>query len=170
MISHRTILRPPRPTDAPGLHRLIAACPPLDCNSAYAYLVICRDFAATSVVATAGGSLIGALTGYRRPDRPDTLFVWQVAVAPEQRGRGLARRMLNEVLDRPTQRQVAWIETTIGPGNAASQALFAGFAASRGLRIETSLLCAGELLGDGHEPEVLHRVGPLAWGAVREAV
>ncbi|MDX5310866.1 MAG: GNAT family N-acetyltransferase, partial [Rhodococcus sp. (in: high G+C Gram-positive bacteria)] len=73
----------------------------LDVNSSYAYVLWCRDFAATSVVATAGDhEAVGFVSGYRRPEAPDTLFVWQVAVDQDQRGRGVAGRMLDSLWDR----------------------------------------------------------------------
>ncbi|MHC5068213.1 MAG: GNAT family N-acetyltransferase, partial [Planctomycetota bacterium] len=53
-----------------------------------------RHFAHTSVVASVGPDLIGAVTAYRVPDDPTTLFVWQVAVSDAARGQGLAGRML----------------------------------------------------------------------------
>lgn len=171
MIIHKRIgLRPPQVRDGAGLHRLIAACPPLDLNSRYAYLLICRDFADTSVVATAGRRLLGAITAYRPQGRPDTLFVWQVAVAPAARGQGLARRMLDHLLARPVLRDIAWVEATVGPGNQASQRLFAGLAEARGTGRSRRTLFGRSVLGAGHEPEVLHRVGPLQPAGLLEAV
>ncbi|MDT7748845.1 MAG: L-2,4-diaminobutyric acid acetyltransferase, partial [Pseudonocardiales bacterium] len=49
----------------------------LDVNSRYAYLLWCRDFAETTVVARAGRRVLGFVTGYRRPEEPNTLLVWQ---------------------------------------------------------------------------------------------
>lgn len=156
--------------DGPALHQLIAACPPLDCNSRYAYLLLCRDFAQTSAVAEEAGELVGAITAYIPPQRSDTLFVWQVAVHPSRRGRGLARAMLRHILGRPALHRVAWVEATVGPGNAASQRLFAGLAAAPGASLATAPLFGREHLGDGHEPEILHRVGPLAAARLAQAV
>ena len=72
----------------------------LDLNASYAYLLWCRDFAGTSIVATVDGRQVGFVTGYLRPEHPDVLMVWQVAVDAEHRGRGLAGRMLHELADR----------------------------------------------------------------------
>lgn len=158
------------PSDGPALHRLIAACPPLDCNSRYAYLLLCRDFAHTSAVAAEAGDLVGAITAYIPPLRSDTLFVWQVAVHPSRRGRGLARTMLRHILCRPALHRVVWVEATVGPHNTASQRLFAGLAATPGASLSTSPLFGSEHLGDGHDPEILHRVGPLAAAHLAQAV
>jgi L-2,4-diaminobutyric acid acetyltransferase len=153
-----------RPTidDAPAVHHLIAACPPLDCNSRYAYLLICRDFADSCILAEDNtGRPIGVITGYRPPNRPDTLFVWQVAVHPASRGQGLARHMLESLLDRPIHQDVRWVEATVGPQNTASRALFASLASSRDVNLSAEPLFDTDVLGSGHEPEWLHRIGPM---------
>ena len=46
------------------------------------------------------GKPAGFVTAHRLPDRPDVLFVWQVAVLSEFRGLGIAKRLLNDILDR----------------------------------------------------------------------
>ncbi|MCC5697616.1 GNAT family N-acetyltransferase, partial [Klebsiella pneumoniae] len=74
--------------DGPELYRITRDSQVLDLNSAYAYLLWCRDFAQTSAVARTDGKVVGFVTGYIRPDRPDTIVVWQIAVDASQRGGG----------------------------------------------------------------------------------
>jgi L-2,4-diaminobutyric acid acetyltransferase len=144
--------------DGVACWELASASQVLDVNSRYAYLIWCRDFAATSVVARRDGQVVGFVTGYHRPDAPGTLVVWQVAVDAAARGQGLAGRMLDEVFGRSG---AGFLETTITPDNAASIALFAAFAKRHGARIDRSDLFDAELLGDGHLPEDLYRIGPF---------
>ena len=150
-----------RPDVADGVAcwRLAAASGVLDVNSRYAYLLWCRDFAATSVVARSAGDVVGFVTGYRRPDVPSTLVVWQVAVAEQARGRGVAAAMLDGLFDAVPD--VEHLETTITPGNRASVALFVRFGERRGAPVHRSELFGTELLGAGHEPEILFRIGPF---------
>ena len=75
---------------------MIAACPPLDTNSAYCNLLQCTDFADFCVAAAQGGQLAGWVSGYRPPAAPGDFFIWQVAVAPAARGQGLASRMIED--------------------------------------------------------------------------
>jgi L-2,4-diaminobutyric acid acetyltransferase len=135
----------------------------LDVNSRYAYLLWCRDFAETTVVARAGRRVLGFVTGYRRPEEPNTLLVWQVAVDAAARGQGLAGRMLNSLFDRVPE--VDHLETTITPDNDASIALFTKFAKRRGAPVKVDELFSGELLAPGehddHEPENKYRIGPI---------
>ncbi len=158
------VLRPPERRDGAMLHDLVAACPPLDLNSRYAYLLLCEHHAQTSVVAETEGELAGAITAYVPPQQPDTLFVWQVAVAPRMRGQKLGTRMLEYLLQHCVRAQgLRWLETTISPDNPASQRLFTRFAVRHDAGCTTTTLFAASDFGEsGHQPECLYRIGP--WG------
>jgi L-2,4-diaminobutyric acid acetyltransferase len=161
-LSDQLILRQPTRRDGAALHDLVAACPPLDLNSRYAYLLLCEHHAATSVIAQSDGLLAGAITAYIPPQQTDTLFVWQVAVAPHMRGQKLGTRMLQHLLQHCIlPRRLRWLETTISPGNEASRALFTQFAVRRGAGCTTTtLFAAGDFGESGHEEECLYRIGP----------
>ncbi|MCX3064150.1 diaminobutyrate acetyltransferase [Streptomyces beihaiensis] len=154
----------PSVSDGAEIWRIARDSKVLDLNSSYSYLLWCRDFAATSVVARdEEGGVAGFVTGYLRPDRPHTLVVWQVAVDHAQRGRGLAAALLDGLTGKvAAERTVTTVETTITPDNAASQALFASYARRHGAGMErTVLFDAGLFPDDGHLPEELYRIGPL---------
>ncbi|MFF7728094.1 diaminobutyrate acetyltransferase [Streptomyces sp. NPDC008001] len=165
----------PRVEDGAAIWRIARDSGTLDLNSSYSYLLWCRDFAATSAVArrTADGEPAGFITGYIRPERPRTLVVWQVAVDRPHRGRGLAAALLESLVARVARETagpggpagaagITEIETTVTPGNTASNRLFASFAARHGAGVERKVLFDGGLFPEsGHDPEVLHRIGPL---------
>ncbi|MDR9778310.1 GNAT family N-acetyltransferase, partial [Rhizobium hidalgonense] len=94
--NHRQI-RHLQQSDARYLHDLIVRCPPLDVNSLYAYALLGLHHGATCFVALVDHQICGAVTGYIPPKQPDTYFLWQVAVAPEQQGTGLGSALLNHV-------------------------------------------------------------------------
>ena len=151
------------PTDGMALHRLVRACPPLDPNSLYCNLLQCSHFQDTSIAAISNGDLVGSVTGYLIPGRPDTLFVWQVAVHPSARGQGLARTMLRNLLKRMATQGIRYIETSITPGNEASLRLFTGFATEQHADMVRSVMFEHELHFEGaHETEYLFRIGPFA--------
>lgn len=160
--SSQLLFREPGIADGASLHRLIQVCPPLDLNSPYAYLLLCAHHARTCVVAESTDGIAGFISSYRLPDAPETLFVWQVAVAPMARGQGLAGQMLRHLLTRPQMADCNWLETTVTPSNQASMNLFAALAAELGLRSEKRVFFSTEDFGDqGHEAEMLIRMGPL---------
>jgi diaminobutyrate acetyltransferase len=152
------VLRPPQPADGAALWRLTKDSKVLDLNSSYYYLLWCRDFADTTVIAELDGEPVGFVTGYFRPNDPDTLMVWQVAVDEAARGRGLASQMLDELVARTNARA---LETTIVAHNEASLRTFARFAARHGATEEVSPLITAEMYPDGFDTEYLHRIAPL---------
>ncbi|MDO5662723.1 MAG: diaminobutyrate acetyltransferase [Brachybacterium sp.] len=132
----------------------------LDLNTSYAYLLLARDFAATSRVAVVAGEVVGFVLGYRRPDAPDRLFIWQIAVDDRVRGHGIAARLLDELLD--SLSDVRYLETTITEDNAASQRLFAALAERRSAPHEVQPLFEASHFPDGHDGEPVHIIGPLS--------
>lgn len=159
------VLRIPNADDGPALYDLIAACPPLDQNSRYCNLLQVTHFARTAVVAELDGQLVGSITGYLKPEDPATLFIWQVAVHERARGRRLATRMMEEIVDRDSCAGVGFMETTIEPGNAASWKAFEKFAEARDAPMDQSLLFSRERhFAGAHGDEVLLRIGPFGAG------
>lgn len=155
----------PSVTDGAVLWRIAKESGSLDLNSSYSYLLWCRDFAGTSAVArTDDGEPVGFVTGYVRPADPRTLLVWQVAVDAAYRGRGLAAALLDGLTARlAAERPITAVETTITPGNTASERLFTSYAARHGARVSRQVLFGTGLFPDGpHDPEVLYRIGPLS--------
>ncbi|GGQ24746.1 L-2,4-diaminobutyric acid acetyltransferase [Streptomyces roseolilacinus] len=149
--------------DGAAIWRIARDSEVLDLNSSYSYLLWCRDFAATSLVARGeDGGPVAFVTGYLRPDRPGTLVVWQVAVDREHRGRGLAATLLDALTARLADRGVHTVETTVTPDNTASDRLFTSFARRRGASLEREVLFDGRLFPEGtHEPEMLYRIRPV---------
>ncbi|MDN5757722.1 MAG: diaminobutyrate acetyltransferase [Tomitella sp.] len=154
--------REPQVPDGTRLWEITRDSDVLDVNSSYAYVLWCRDFARSSIVATVDNRVCGFVTGFRRPTRPDTLMVWQVAVDSAQQGSGIAGRMLGALLDRLADEGVTRLETTISPDNTASQALFTGVARRRGVQIRREDLFAADAFPDSHEPEDLYIIGDPA--------
>ncbi len=155
-------LEHPLSTDGAAVHNLIRRSAFLDDNSLYCYLIICTHFSQTSVVARSNDQVVGTITGYIPPEQPDTLFVWQVAVDKCAQRRGLARRMLEHILEREALRGVRWIETTVTADNDASRALFASLARRRQCElVETSMFDRCEHFHNLHETEFKLRIGPL---------
>ncbi|MFI1508463.1 diaminobutyrate acetyltransferase [Streptomyces sp. NPDC020597] len=168
MTATQADLRIDRPSVADGaaLWRLAKESGTLDLNSSYSYLLWCRDFAATSAVARAeNGEPVGFVTGYVRPEDPHTLLVWQVAVDSAHRGRGLAAALLDGLTARiAAERPLTAVETTVTPGNTASERLFASYAERHGAGVTREVLFGSGLFPDGpHDPEVLYRIGPLSF-------
>jgi L-2,4-diaminobutyric acid acetyltransferase len=154
--------RKPDVSDATFIERLVRFSPPLDVNSFYCYLIICAHFYQTSVVACSDDLVCGFISAYIRPDQQDTLFVWQVAVQEEYRGKGIAGLMLKDLLSRPYPNPLRYLETTVGPSNHSSKSLFSSLAGTLGAPLIRSVLFStDDFGGQSHEEEVLFRIGPF---------
>ncbi|WP_406721632.1 MULTISPECIES: diaminobutyrate acetyltransferase [Thioclava] len=144
--------RKPDAKDGSEIWSLVSRCKPLDENSMYCNLLQCDHFRDTCVLVEQDGLPVGWISGYIPPSTPNTLFVWQVAVAPEARGLGLGKRMLAHLLDRPETADCARLQTTITKSNEASWGLFRSFARSIG----------GELTSAAHFDRDDHFAGHAA--------
>lgn len=156
----RVDLRRPRVDDAVLVRRLAIDVESLDVNPTYAYASAFRHFAQACVVAQGSGPRpLGFVLGYPIPGAGDRLFVWQVAVAAEARGQGLATRMLESLVARSENRGVRWLEATVTPSNLASRQLFSNLARRLSTNCEVGAGFSRAQLGGDHEPENLYRIG-----------
>ncbi len=160
-------IRHARVSDAADIWLLVKHCDVLELNSCYAYLLICRDFAATSLVATSQGNFLGFVSAYIPPSRPDVVFVWQIGIASAARSRGVAKSLLRALLRAPACRRVGFLEATVTPSNAPSTRLFRSLGEQ--LRTNVSVLPGFQSSDFGpprdecppHEPEEVIRIGPI---------
>ncbi|MCK8514890.1 diaminobutyrate acetyltransferase [Methylonatrum kenyense] len=155
--------RSPTIADGAEMWRVVTDSGVLDPNSCYMYLLLCKDFADTCVVAEHEGRVVGFVTGYRPPTRPDAIFLWQVGVDAAMRGCGLGKRLLAAFLQSSGAAGAARLETTISPSNEASKALFASVARSIGadMTVATGFTEADFPADGNHEAEELYLIGPL---------
>jgi len=154
-------MRRPRLEDAKAFWALVRQSGVLDANACYTYLMLCRNFSHTCVVAEVDGKVAGFLTAYLLPDQPDTLFVWQIGVEPSEQGQGLAFGMLETLIQRELFKNIRYLETTIFPSNKASQALFRKFARQHNTSCVVSSCFEAHHFPDEHERELLFKIGPF---------
>lgn len=157
-----THIRQPERGDAAAMLALVEESGVLEPNTCYAYLLVCTHFADTSIAAVNGDELRGFIAGYLIPERPDTVFVWQIGVAAAARGAGLGKRMLLELVRSPGCENVRFLETTVTPSNEPSQGLFRSFAREVDAPCNEGPGFEVEDFGEsGHESETLFRIGPF---------
>ncbi|MBU9722043.1 MULTISPECIES: diaminobutyrate acetyltransferase [Bacillaceae] len=135
----------------------------LDQNSPYKYIMMCEFFSDTCVVAKEEDKLVGFITGFIPPNRPDVIFIWQVGVHESQRGKGIASKMLNDLLSRVKCKNIRFLEATVTPTNVASQSLFLRLARDHNTECKVDDFFSEDLFPEEgkHEAELMYRVGPL---------
>jgi L-2,4-diaminobutyric acid acetyltransferase len=154
--------RRPDIRDGAQIHALVKACKNLDLNSLYSYLLLCKHFSDTCVVAEENGEIIAFLSGYIPPGSQSVFFVWQVAVDERMRNQGMAKSLLVRALKRESCINCRFIETTITPDNYASMKLFSSFAAHLKAPLEENICFSEKDFGlEHHYDEYLFRIGPF---------
>lgn len=157
------ICRPATPADGRDMWRFVGEAGVLERNPSYAYILLCQHFGNTCLVAEKDGRMVGFVLAYVPPRQPDTVFVWQIGVSREVRGRGVGHKLLNQLLALDGCRNVSYLEASVTPSNKASQNLFRAFARKNGVSCRKLPFFPREFFPEEHEPEHLYRVGPLHW-------
>lgn len=164
------VFRKPTMDDGSDVWNLIQDINKLDDNSMYCNLLQCSHFADTCALAQDGDRIVGWMSGYRPPSATDTLFVWQVAVHPDMRGRGVAKRLIRWTLERPWNRDIRHVNSTITSDNDASWALFGSIAKEYEAPLDRDPHFEEERHFDGEAAtEHLVQIGPLTRKVVRIA-
>ncbi|UOQ50500.1 MULTISPECIES: diaminobutyrate acetyltransferase [Gracilibacillus] len=134
----------------------------LDTNSSYKYILMSEYFSDTCVVAKQNNQVVGFITAFIPPKKPDAVFVWQVGVDASQRGKGIASKMLNYLVKSDACQNVQFVEATITPDNKASQSLFQKLARDFNTEITSSEFFTKDIFpGDEHEEELKFIIGPI---------
>lgn len=155
------ILRKPTKKDGTKIYDLVSRSKPLDLNSKYLYLLQSTHFSNLCCVASNQDKILGFVSGYIHPKFQNVYFVWQVAVDESCKGKGLALKMLKQILNDPQLANIDTVHTTIAPSNSASQKVFEKLADHYGATIQKSVLFDKSDLGKDCEDEVLFSISPI---------
>jgi L-2,4-diaminobutyric acid acetyltransferase len=140
---------------------LVANRPYVGLNSRYTYFLLARDFSGTCHVVLDGDRIIAFSSGYMSPARSDTFFSWEIVVDKDYRGNGLQKTLL---LHQLKMTGAKYLEGTTNPSNEASKKSFREIArVLNANHSERILFSEADFEDDGHEAEVLHRIGPINW-------
>jgi len=147
--------------DIKEVYKLLTANRPyVGLNSRYTYFLLAKDFSDNCVVAEHEGKIVAFSSGYISPSKKDTFFSWESVVHEDFRGNNLQKLML---LNQIAGKRVKYFEGTVNPSNEASKRSFRGLAELLKTKCEESMLFNGDdFENDGHEPEILFRVGPFS--------
>ena len=154
-------LRNVKVADIKEVYKLLTSNRPyVGLNSRYTYFLLAKDFADTCIVAEHNGKIVAFSSGYVPRARPDTFFNWETVVDKAYRGNGIQRSML---LHQIKMTNAKYFEGTVNPSNAVSKKNFLQLAELLDTKWEERVLFSEEdFENDGHEAEVLYRIGPIS--------
>jgi L-2,4-diaminobutyric acid acetyltransferase len=147
--------------DIKDVYKLLSANRPyVGLNSRYTYFLLAKDFSDTCLVAKVDSKVAAFSSGYIPPKRPDTFFNWEIVVDQGYRGKGLQKALL---LHQIKKSNVKFLELTINPSNDICRKNIIDLAQSLSADwTECVLFSEQDFDYDGHESEVLFRIGPIS--------
>jgi len=154
-------IKEPSQSDGKYLWAIAKETGVLDLNSTYSYNLIATHFSETSAVTFIDDKPVGFLSAYLIPKSPHTLFIWQVGILPQYQGKGIAIKMIKDVLIRKSCQKVTSIHTTITPSNHSSIKLFQKVSQWLNADLNSSSYYSTTDFMDTHEEEDLITIGPF---------
>ena len=125
-------LRSVKEKDASTLRFLAVHCAPLDVHTPYTYWVAANYYGEGCFILEDDENPIGFIMAV---ETASSLFVWQIGILLEYRGKGLSKKLIEAVFDYATQRQKN-MEVTIAEDNIASYSAFSRFCNHKNIRID----------------------------------
>ena len=157
----KVLLKVPEKANSKKIFKLIKDTNALDLNSEYLYLLQSTHFTSTCSIGLLEEEVVGFVSGYRQPQKPNALFIWQVAIDKSLKGQGLANKLMFNILERKENIDLTYIHTTVSPSNKASIRVFEKLAEKLDTKIESKDFLKKEDFINQHEEEVLYEIGPF---------
>ena len=147
--------------DIKEVYRLLSVNRPyVGLNSRYTYFLLAKDFQQTCAVALHDERIVAFSSGYIPPARADTFFSWEVVVDKDFRGYGLHKKL---ALYHLKTTGAKYFEGTVNPSNEVAKKNFLALAQQLKAKHQESVLFSEEdFENDGHEAEILYRIGPIS--------
>lgn len=153
-------LKPPTLAAAQMMFDIASATPAVDTYPEYFYLTMCRDFAATSLVAHEGDTPVAYALAYAKHEDPSVLFIWQLASVQRPRNRGVAKRLIRGLINSRLD-TLFYVEATIDLQNNIIYNVLNKIAVEYGVPMNTFPLFEARHFSANHPPEHLIKLGPF---------
>jgi len=168
-ISKEIKITSPTKKNGVAITKLVERCPPLDLNSTYHYLIQSHYFSSSCSIAFDNDKLIAFVSGFINPSKNNVLFIWQVAIDEDCRGKGLGIELIEFRLKQ--HKNINSIETTITKKNTASRRMFQKFCDKYKTRLSELILFDKEQdFSNECDSEILLKIGPLNKGRKNEDI
>ncbi len=154
----------PNEEDGKRIWQLVQRLSKLDANSCYAYLLWSSYFRNYTLVAKSSSTIIGFVTSFVAPEKKNTLFIWQVGVDPNYRGKGIAQQLIWKLLHKANKTQsISALEASISPSNIASKKLFENIAGRLNTEFSYKAFFPEDYFpNNNHEKEELIHIAPIS--------
>ena len=117
------VIRNATANDGAIMRKLAHECGTLDLHTPYTYWVAAAHYSGGCFIMEEDGTPIGYIMAV---DAPEIVFIWQIGILPEHRGKGLSRILIASCVGYAKERKKD-IEVTIAENNENSYRSFARF-------------------------------------------
>lgn len=148
-------IRRPTKDDIEDIYNLIRNSKTLDLNSEYLYLLLSTHFSSTCRVAIYNNIVIGFTSSYVLPDDSSMLFIWQIAVDENFRGKNIAFLMINDII---ATIDISHISATIAPSIKSSKRVFEKIATHYNTNLISRKFFSKDDFSSCHEEELLYTI------------
>ena len=124
------------------LRNMAKSCKPLDVHTPYTYWMVCNFFHDGCFIAEEDGIAAGSIMTIKGDDY---VFIWQIGVVSEFRGKGLSQQLYKSVLDYARECRLKKIILSIAPDNDSSNFAFKKFCEKNELNLVQSGICNIEI-------------------------
>ncbi len=130
-------------SDGKIMRMLARKCGTLDLHTPYTYWVAAAHYSGCCFIMEEDGTPIGYIMAV---DAPEIVFIWQIGILPEHRGKGLSRILIASCVGYAKERKKD-IEITIAEDNENSYRSFARFCEKNGIAmVKTGTVVIDDLL------------------------
>ncbi|HKK12625.1 MAG TPA: diaminobutyrate acetyltransferase [Flavobacteriaceae bacterium] len=160
----KTTIRKPQINDGKDIWKLVKRIGNLDLNSEYCYFMTADLFSDHCAIVADEDSqeLLGFALCIVKPEKKDTLFVWQIGVDQRAQGNGLAKKMINFIVDNQDHK-LSYIQATVTDDNKSSRALFSSIARFYKADITKEIYIDAANFNHSHHSEYLYNIGKLTY-------
>ena len=156
-------IRQPEIEDGKQIWSLIKHSGNLDLNSEYCYFMLSDIFGKQCALACSEeNEILGYASCLPRPTSPKVLFVWQICVDEKAQKHGIAKKLLNFIIQNQ-EAKVDEIQATISGSNIPSQTLFKSLAKDYKAKINKEIYIQAQNFSNGHESEFIYKIEKLKY-------
>ncbi len=107
---------------------LVRLCKPLVLHNDFTYWILFKYFGDTCFVIAGDDKIVGYVSGVTSTAQKGVLYLWQIAIAPDYRGKNYAKFLIEKMLNVARKKKCKSLQFSVSPKNEASFSLFSRFA------------------------------------------
>ncbi|MEN6379478.1 MAG: GNAT family N-acetyltransferase [Methanofastidiosum sp.] len=114
--------------DVENVRKFVNACKPLELHTPFTYWTLFNYFSNLCFLMIEGEELIGFISGIRSSLDKDVVYLWQIGISKEQRGKNYALLLIDHFIKAVIDMDCNKIQVSISPENQASYNTFVKYA------------------------------------------